>query len=91
MRDPGNVANIDSLLDTVTALVADCDHDNVKRIKTIEAYTSRCKLLVIRMKVVLLLYSKQMHNSQLCLLIPFQTEPWPRTSGICDCDPKILV
>lgn len=43
LRDPGSVANIDCLLDTVTALVADCDHDNVKRIKTIEAYTSRCK------------------------------------------------
>lgn len=42
LRDPGSVANIDCLLDTVTALVADCDHDNVKRIKTIEAYTSRC-------------------------------------------------
>lgn len=43
LRDPGSVANIDCLLDTVTALVADCDHDNVKRIKTIEAYTNRCK------------------------------------------------
>lgn len=47
LRDPGSVANIDCLLDTVTALVADCDHDNVKRIKTIEAYTSRCKYIPI--------------------------------------------
>mgnify|MGYP003476940584 FL=1 len=45
IRDPGSVACIDSLLDTVTALVADCSHDPVKQLKNIEAYTSRCKNL----------------------------------------------
>lgn len=43
MRDPLNIANVDCLLDTVTALVADCDHESIKRLKNIEAYTSRCK------------------------------------------------
>lgn len=40
--DPGSITNIDCLLDTVTALVADCDHDNVKINKNCEAYISRC-------------------------------------------------
>lgn len=43
LRDPSNVANIDSLLDTVTALIADFDHDSVKRIKNVETYSNRCK------------------------------------------------
>ena len=43
MCDPGSIANIDCLLDTVTALVADCDHDNVMIIKNIETYIKRCK------------------------------------------------
>lgn len=47
---------MDSLLDTVTALIADCDHDSIKRLKTIEAYASRCKynfhlLLLYSMRV----------------------------------------
>lgn len=42
LRDPSNVANIDSLLDTVTALIADFDHDSVKRIKNVETYSNRC-------------------------------------------------
>ncbi|EDS36200.1 rho-associated protein kinase 1 [Culex quinquefasciatus] len=45
IRDPGSIANIDCLLDTVTALVADCDHDNVKIIKNIETYIKRYKEL----------------------------------------------
>lgn len=47
MRDPLSIANVDSLLDTVTALVADCDHESIKRLKNIEAYTSRCKLISV--------------------------------------------
>lgn len=41
IREPGSAACIDSLLDTVTALVADCSHDPIKQLKNIEAYTSR--------------------------------------------------
>lgn len=43
IKDPRNVSNLDSLLDTVQALVADCDHPSVKRMKNIEAYMNRCK------------------------------------------------
>lgn len=43
MRDPGHIAHMDSLLDTVTALVADCDHSAIKRMKNIESYIGRCK------------------------------------------------
>ncbi|KAL5277687.1 ROCK2 family protein [Megaselia abdita] len=41
MRDPGHIAHLDSLLDTVTALVADCDHSAIKRIKNIDSYIGR--------------------------------------------------
>ncbi|XP_020282768.1 rho-associated protein kinase 1 isoform X2 [Pseudomyrmex gracilis] len=41
IRDPRSVANIDCLLDTVQALVLDCDHASVKRMKNIEAYMNR--------------------------------------------------
>lgn len=44
IQDPKGVANVDSLLDTVQALVADCDHPCIKRMKNVEAYTTRCKL-----------------------------------------------
>ncbi|XP_014362191.2 rho-associated protein kinase 2 [Papilio machaon] len=39
--DPQSTGNVDSLLDTVTALVADCDHPAIRRMKNVEAYTSR--------------------------------------------------
>uniref|UniRef100_W4VRL9 Rho-associated protein kinase let-502 n=1 Tax=Corethrella appendiculata TaxID=1370023 RepID=W4VRL9_9DIPT len=45
IRDPGSIVNIDGLLDTVTALVADCDHNNVKIIKNIETYFKKYKQL----------------------------------------------
>ncbi|XP_014236611.1 rho-associated protein kinase 2 isoform X2 [Trichogramma pretiosum] len=41
IKDPRSITNIDCLLDTVQALVADCNHDTVKRMKNIEAYTNR--------------------------------------------------
>ena len=43
IKDARSVSNIDSLLDTVQALVADCEHPSVKRMKNIEAYMNRCK------------------------------------------------
>lgn len=43
IREPGSIACVDSLLDTVTALIADCGLDPVKQLKNIEAYNSRCK------------------------------------------------
>ncbi|XP_033232009.1 rho-associated protein kinase 2 [Belonocnema kinseyi] len=41
IKDPRSNTNIDCLLDTVQALVADCDHPSVKRMKNIEAYMNR--------------------------------------------------
>lgn len=46
IRDPRSVASIDSLLDTIQALVADCDHPYVKRMKNVELYYNRCKLII---------------------------------------------
>lgn len=43
LRDASSVASVDSLLDTVTALISDFDHDSLKRLKNIEAYANRCK------------------------------------------------
>jgi len=44
IQSPRSVANLDSMLDTVQALVADCDHPCVKRMKNVELYYNRCKL-----------------------------------------------
>ncbi|XP_043467266.1 rho-associated protein kinase 1 [Leptopilina heterotoma] len=41
IKDPRSNANIDCLLDTVQALVADCDHPSVKRMKNIETFMNR--------------------------------------------------
>ncbi|XP_053950446.1 rho-associated protein kinase 1 isoform X4 [Anastrepha ludens] len=43
MRDPHSICNIDCLLDTVTALVNDCDHESLKRLKNIEQYATKYK------------------------------------------------
>ncbi|KAG5684958.1 hypothetical protein PVAND_014164 [Polypedilum vanderplanki] len=55
IREPGSIACVDSLLDTVTALIADCSQDPVKQLKNIEAYTSRYaelanEIIKLRMK-----------------------------------------
>ena len=41
ITDPRSVLNVDSLLDTVEALVHDCNHTTIKRLKNIEAFTNR--------------------------------------------------
>ncbi|XP_014259606.1 rho-associated protein kinase 2 isoform X2 [Cimex lectularius] len=56
IQDPRSVANVDCLLDTVQALVADCDHPAVKRMKNVEAYMDRynnvaTEIRKLRMKV----------------------------------------
>lgn len=38
--------------DTVQALVADCEHPSVKRMKNIEAYMERCRYHKIKFYVV---------------------------------------
>ncbi|GBP05935.1 Rho-associated protein kinase 2 [Eumeta japonica] len=42
--DPRSAGNVDCLLDTVTALIADCDHPAIRRMKNIDAYTTRYKI-----------------------------------------------
>lgn len=46
MRDPRSICNVDCLLDTVSALVSDCDHDSLKRLKNIEQYAYKCELIM---------------------------------------------
>ncbi|KAK4879725.1 hypothetical protein RN001_007871 [Aquatica leii] len=41
IQDPKSKANIDCLLDTVQALITDCDHPAVKKIKNIEVFLNR--------------------------------------------------
>ncbi|KAK7872306.1 hypothetical protein R5R35_002762 [Gryllus longicercus] len=41
IQDPRSNANVDCLLDTVQALVADCDYPSVKRMKNVEAFLNR--------------------------------------------------
>ncbi|CAH2104431.1 unnamed protein product [Euphydryas editha] len=53
--DPRSTGNVDCLLDTVTALVSDCDHPAIRRMKNVEAYTSRyedfaSEIIDLRMK-----------------------------------------
>lgn len=43
IQDPRSVANVDCLLDTIQALVADCDPPGIRRMKNIEAYINRCE------------------------------------------------
>ncbi|KAH8365011.1 hypothetical protein KR200_011544, partial [Drosophila serrata] len=48
MRDPTSICNVDCLLDTVSALVSDCDHDSLRRLKNIEQYATKYKPLALR-------------------------------------------
>ncbi|EDW82277.2 uncharacterized protein Dwil_GK25713, isoform A [Drosophila willistoni] len=48
MRDPRSICNVDCLLDTVSALVNDCQHESLKRLKNIEQYAAKYKPLAQR-------------------------------------------
>ena len=39
-----SIVNVDCLLDAVQALVSDCDHPAIRKIKNIDAFVNRCKL-----------------------------------------------
>lgn len=59
LTDARSTGNVDCLLDTVTALIADCDHPAIRRMKNVEAYTSRCKspfliLFILQTSVIVL-------------------------------------
>ena len=42
-----SIINVDCLLDAVQALVADCDHPAIRKIKNIDAFVNRCKNTVL--------------------------------------------
>ena len=43
IQDNRSIINVDCLLDAVQALVADCDHPAIRKIKNIDAFVNRCK------------------------------------------------
>ena len=43
IQDQRSVLNVDSLVDAVQAIVADCDHPAIRKIKNVDAFVSRCK------------------------------------------------
>ena len=47
---------MDCLLDAVQALVADCDHPAIRKIKNIDAFVNRCKLTVLGEHIFNLLF-----------------------------------
>lgn len=53
IRSSQSVGNIDSLLDTVQALNSDCDHPAIKKLKNVEVYTNRCKLVIVAIQTFL--------------------------------------
>ena len=68
--DPRSTGNVDCLLDTVTALVSDCDHPAIRRMKNVEAYTSRCEryllpLILIILKIYQLILYIVIHQSNI--------------------------
>ena len=38
-----SIINVDCLLDAIQALVADCDHAAIRKIKNVDAFVNRCK------------------------------------------------
>ena len=38
-----SIINVDCLLDAIQALVADCDHSAIRKIKNVDAFVNRCK------------------------------------------------
>ena len=53
IQDNRSIINVDCLLDAIQALVADCDHPAIRKIKNVDAFVNRCKFL----KVAYLLYT----------------------------------
>ena len=47
IQDNRSIINVDCLLDAVQALVADCDHPAIRKIKNIDAFVNRCKFQII--------------------------------------------
>ena len=43
IQDNRSIINVDCLLDAVQAMVSDCDHPAIRKIKNIDAFVNRCK------------------------------------------------
>ncbi len=43
IRDPRAIINVDCLLDAVQAVLEDCDHPAIRKIKNVDAFVSRCE------------------------------------------------
>ena len=43
IQDNRSIINVDCLLDAIQALVADCDHPAIRKIKNVDAFVNRCK------------------------------------------------
>ena len=43
IQDLRSIINVDCLLDTAQALVNDCDHPAIRKIKNIDAFVQRCE------------------------------------------------
>ena len=43
---PRSIINVDCLLDAVQALVSDCAHPAIRKIKNVDAFVNRCKLKI---------------------------------------------
>ena len=46
IQDARSIVNVDGLLDCVLNIISDCDHPAIRKIKNIDSFVSRCKLLV---------------------------------------------
>ena len=42
-----SIINVDCLLDAVQALVSDCDHPAIRKIKNVDAFVNRCEFITI--------------------------------------------
>ena len=47
IQDNRSIINVDCLLDAIQALVADCDHPAIRKIKNVDAFVNRCKFLKV--------------------------------------------
>ena len=47
IQDNRSIINVDCLLDAVQALVADCDHPAIRKIKNIDAFVNRCEFALV--------------------------------------------
>ncbi|XP_071545699.1 rho-associated protein kinase 1 isoform X1 [Panulirus ornatus] len=52
LRDPRGILNVDSLLDAVQAMVADCDHQAIKRNKNVEAFLNRYRESILDVELL---------------------------------------